>query len=164
MEPMQPRRGAMIDLSALFFFSAFLFATPAATLGQHDVQQRAVRVGDRFHITGCENGDLLLPLVNIWSQPPGSPGARPIATLSGQGRPDGAGRCQGAIVAALEVRTTGGRTHIKIESVVNGTIGWITDSFVGKKFDTDRCREHFTEPEHIRRCETRGRGLWGRRA
>ncbi len=126
--------------------------SPATALGQDAVQEQ-LQVGDRFHVTGCDNGALLVPLVNLWSRPISSPDARPIATLSGRGRVDGAGRCQGAVVAALDIRTIRGRTHIKIESVVNGTIGWITDSFVGKKFDKNRCREHFDGKAQVERCE-----------
>ena len=122
-------------------------------LGLSSLGAQDLEIGDRFHVDGCENGELVIPVVHLWSQPTIAMGGRPIATLSGQGRADGVGRCQGAVVAALDVRTIAGRTHIKVESVVNGTIGWITDSFVGKKFDTDQCREHFTELEHIRRCE-----------
>ena len=115
--------------------------------------QRALEVGDRFHITGCENGELLLRVVNMWSQPTIAMGGRIIGQLSGDGRPDGVGRCQGSVVAALEIRVVGDRTHIKIETIVGGTIGWITDSFVGKKFDKDQCREHFEEKAHVERCE-----------
>ncbi len=28
--------------------------------------QRTPTVGERAHITGCENGDLLVPVVNMW--------------------------------------------------------------------------------------------------
>jgi hypothetical protein len=96
---------------------------------------------------------LLLRVVNMWSQPTIAMGGRIIGQLSGDGRPDGVGRCQGSIVAALEIRVVGDRTHIKIETIVGGTIGWITNSFVGKKFDKDQCREHFEEKAQVERCE-----------
>lgn len=115
--------------------------------------QGVLEVGDRFHIAGCENGELQAPVVHIWSQPTIAMGGRIIGRMSGGRLGGGVGQCLGSVVITLDIRIIGERTHIKIESVVNGTIGWITDSFVGKKFDTDRCREHFTGLEHIRRCE-----------
>ncbi len=124
-------------------------------LGLSSLGAQDLEIGDRFHVDGCENGELVIPVVHLWSQPTIAMGGRPIATLSGQGRADGVGRCQGSIVAALEIRVIGDRTHVRIETIVGGTIGWITDSFVGKKFDIGQCREYFTEPEHIRRCEAR---------
>ncbi len=134
--------------TSVLFLGMFLIPLALSSL-----EAQSLAVGDRFHVTGCESGELLLPLVNIWSQPTIATGGRPIATLSGQGRADGVGRCQGAVVATLEIRNIGGRAHVKIESIVNGTIGWITDTFVGNKFDIGQCREYFTESEHVQRCE-----------
>lgn len=90
-----------------------------------------VKVGDRFHITGCENGELLVPVVNMWSKPNNA--ADIIGILSGDGREDKGLKCQGAIVELLEITKVNGRNFLKIKSVVNLKEGWITDSFVGKK-------------------------------
>jgi hypothetical protein len=52
--------------------------------------------------------------------------------------------------SGLEIREFKGRTHIKIKTIVNSTIGWTTDSLVGKKFCESECESFFEDPEHIR--------------
>ncbi|MEE8190159.1 MAG: hypothetical protein V3T79_01025 [Candidatus Scalindua sediminis] len=48
-----------------------------------------VKSGDLFHITGCENGELFVPIVNMWSKPGGLvAGAKVVGKLSGNGRED----------------------------------------------------------------------------
>ena len=62
-----------------------------------------IKIGDLFHIIGCENGELLVPRVNMWSRPGGiGAGAKVIGKLSGDGRADQGLKCQGAIVELLE--------------------------------------------------------------
>ena len=83
-------------------------------------------VGDLFHVTGCENGTLLVPVVNMWNKPGGlAAGAKVIGKLSGDGRKDLGLQCQGSIVKVLKVKRVSGRTFLKIKSVVNSKIGWI---------------------------------------
>ncbi len=117
------------------------------------VEAREVKSGDLFHVTGCENGELLVPVVNMWSKPGGFlTGAKVVGKLSGDGREDQGLKCQGAVVRTLEIRKFKGRIFLKIKSVVNSKIGWITDSFVGKKFSESECESFFSDPEHIRNC------------
>ena len=40
---------------------------------------------------------------------------------------------QGSVVETLEIKEVNGRIFIKVKSIVNSEIGWITDSFIGKK-------------------------------
>lgn len=134
------------------FLGIFLLTRGLPSAAQAQIEPKA---GDRFHIAGCENGELLVPVVNLWSQPTFTPRARVIGQMSGGRIGATVDRCLGSVVAALEIRVIDDRTHIKIKTIVGGTTGWITDSFVGKKFDTTRCREHFTESEHVRRCEVK---------
>ena len=48
-----------------------------------------IKVGDRFHITGCENGELMVPVVNMWDRPGGQfAGGKVVGKLSGNGRED----------------------------------------------------------------------------
>ena len=110
----------------------------------------AQEIGTLFHITGCERGELVVPLVNMWDSPQM---ARVVARLSGDGRPDQGLRCQGSVVKVLARSSRSGRTVLQIQSVVNGRVGWITDSFVGRTFPQSKCREFFADPEHINRCE-----------
>jgi len=76
-----------------------------------------------------------------------------MGRVSGEGRPETVGRCQGSVVIIREITVLRGRTHLKIESVVNGSTGWVTDNFAGNKFDTTKCRAHFSDRAHIQRCE-----------
>jgi len=109
--------------------------------------------GDLFHITGCENGELALPVVRMWSKPGGIVvGAKVVGKLSGDGRADQGLKCQGAVVKLLEIKKISGRTFLKIKSVVNSKIGWLTDSFVGKKFNKTKCKTFFSNPQHIKNC------------
>ncbi len=89
-----------------------------------------VKVGDRFHVTGCEHGELMVPVINMWDKPRGT---KVIGKLFGDGREDEGLKCQGSIVELLEIKKVDGRTFLKIKAVVNSEIGWITDSFVGRK-------------------------------
>ena len=110
----------------------------------------AQEVGTLFHITGCERGELVVPVVNMWDS---AQMARIVGRLSGDGRPDQGLRCQGSVVKVLARGSRSGRTLLQIESVVNGQVGWITDSFVGRAFPRSKCREFFEDAEHISRCE-----------
>lgn len=114
---------------SIFCFSIILLfslVNPAAALD--------IKVGDRFHITGCEKGELMVPVVNMWNKPGGAiKGAKVIGKLSGDGREDQGLKCQGAIVELLEIKNVDDRIFLKVKSVVNSKVGWITDSFVGRK-------------------------------
>lgn len=104
-------------------FFIFALMSPAVALD--------IKIGDKFHITGCENGILVVPVVNMWNKPGNA--ANVIGRLSGEGREDRGLKCQGARVKLLEIKNVNGRNFLKIKSLVNLKEGWITDSFVGKK-------------------------------
>ena len=93
----------------------------------------ALEVGEKFHITGCENGELMVPVVNLWSKPGGIiNGAKVIGKLSGDGRPELGLKCQGSIVELLEIKQVDGKTYLKIKTIYSD-VGWVTDLFLGKK-------------------------------
>lgn len=113
----------------IYCFSVILLLALVKPVAASDI-----KVGDRFHITGCENGELMVPVVNMWDKPGGLiEGAKVVGKLSGDGREDQGLKCQGAIVELLEIKNVDGRIFLKIKSVVNSKVGWITDSFVGRK-------------------------------
>jgi hypothetical protein len=109
--------------------------------------------GDLFHITGCESGKLLVPIVDIWDKPGGSvEGAKVIGKLSGDGRVDRGLKCQGSVVSMIDIAIIRGQIFIKIQSVVHLSEGWVTDSFVGRKFDWTKCEAHYSKSGYIRNC------------
>jgi len=106
-----------------------------------------------FYVTGCENGELMVPLVNVWLLPGGiSPGNRVIGKVSGAGR--GKNKCKGSIVRKLTERNVNGRTWIRIDTVVGDyKAGWFTDSFVGKGYKRKNCKKDFKGyPVALKRC------------
>ena len=107
------------------------------------------------HITGCENGELMVPIVRLWNKPGGlAADARPVGQVSGDGRADRGLKCQGSIVIIRDSRTVSGRKFYKIETVVGSQTGWVTDSFIGRRFDRSQCASHFkSDPEYIPKCE-----------
>ena len=98
----------------------FIFSSPVL----------AIDIGKKYHITGCENGQLMVPVVNMWSKPGGiAAGARVVGKLSGDGRADQGLQCQGAVVEILDIQGH----FIQIQSVVNGNVGWVTKPFIGRR-------------------------------
>lgn len=127
------------------FFALIFFPLPASS--------SEISIKELFHVTGCENGTLVVPIVNMWSAPGGlSSGATVVGKLSGDGNPSQGLKCQGAIVRAVEVKNVNGRTFIKVKSIVNSGEGWITDSFVGNKFPKSKCKQAFTDADQIKNC------------
>ena len=103
-----------------------------------------LKTGDRFHITGCENDELMVGVVNLWSKPGGiAVGANVVGQLSGDGRADQGLKCQGTVVIAKEIQNVKGRVFIKVETIIGSQEGWITDSFIGRKFDKSKCAKFF---------------------
>lgn len=130
---------------------AMIVVTTVVVLFQPLEGQRTPRVGERIHITGCENGELMLSVINMWD----SPDMRGIVgKLASAGRVDQGLRCQGAVVIVHEIRSARGRIFIRIQTVVRGAFGWVTDSFIGREFDTAKCEELFGEDqEMVDRCK-----------
>ncbi len=97
------------------------------------ISRAATEIGDKIHITGCENGVLQIPVVNMWSKPGGIlAGAKVVGQLSGDGRADQGLKCQGAVVIIKDKQVVSGRTHYRVETIY-GKVGWVTDSFIGRK-------------------------------
>jgi len=118
------------------------------------VEARQVKPGELFHITGCENGELMVPEVNIWSVPGGlTAGATVVGRLSGDGRKDQGLGCQGSVVRAIETKNVEGRIFIKIKTIVGSNTGWVTDSFIGKRFNRAKCKTFFSGyPKYVANC------------
>jgi hypothetical protein len=88
----------------------------------------AVDIGSTYHITGCTDGELLMPVVYMWSQP----GrllwrSRVIGKLSGDGRADQGLKCQGSIVKVLDIKVK----YVKVKSL-DGKVGWVRNFFIGR--------------------------------
>ena len=124
-------------------------AVPAVLLSAPKLQ-----TGDRFHITGCENGELMSGVVNLWSKPGGIvAGAKVVGKLSGDGRVDQGLKCQGSVVVTKEIQNVKGQEFIKVETIIGSQEGWITDSFSGKKFDKSKCAKFFAgDVDAIKKC------------
>lgn len=88
---------------------------------------RQVRREERYHISGCERGELVIMNPNIWASADRSGGV--AFQLSGTSRTD---TCAGAVVEILDFREASGQTMFNIRSVVNGREGWISELFIGK--------------------------------
>ncbi len=83
-------------------------------------KQYDLKPSDLFHITGYENGELVTPIVNLWSKPGGLvSGAKVIGKLSGDGRADQGLKGQGSVVKLLEIKKVNGRIFLKIKTVVS---------------------------------------------
>ena len=77
-------------------------------------------------LSGCENGDLVVPSINLWSVPGGlGAGASVIGSVRGGGV---GGRCRGDEVEVLEHTVASGRQFVRVRGA--GGSGWITDSFI----------------------------------
>lgn len=76
-------------------------------------------------ITGCEDGELALETVNLWSTPNKG---RVVGSLSGTSRSD---RCRGAPVRIIgEATDRVGNRQFRVQSPTNGANGWVTYWFV----------------------------------
>lgn len=104
---------------------AMVLAASAAFAGADDLV-----VGDWFHVTGCENGELMVKEVFVWSLPAVTPGAKVVATLSGGGK---AGKCQGDVVKLVSKKMVGRRLFLRVHSPEKDRIGYIGAGFAGVK-------------------------------
>ena len=108
------------------------------------------RIGRRVHITGCENGELSVPVVNLWNT---AQRTSVIGKVSGDGREDRGLRCQGSVVIIRDVATVEGREMYQVETVVGDQIGWVSAPFIGRTFDTSTCHSFFADaPNAARKC------------
>jgi hypothetical protein len=80
------------------------------------------RVGTRVYLTGCERGELVVQVINLWDSPARS---RIVGKLSGSVD----GGCLGAIVTIRDVQ---GRL-VEVETTYGDPQrGWITEPFIGR--------------------------------
>jgi hypothetical protein len=79
----------------------------------------------RVHITGCEGGELVVPVVKLWDSPAKT---RVLGQLSGDGREDQGLRCQGSVVV---IHKTDGEMF-EVEAVIGGQRGWVSALFIGR--------------------------------
>ncbi len=121
-------------MNRFFFIWLVLLASSRGVEAQDDP-----KVGDRVHITGCENGVLQLSLVNVWDSPQG----RIVGQLSGDGRADHGLECAGSVVILRERRVVRDRVFFRIDAIIGSTHGWLTDSFIGRLFKIEECDEFF---------------------
>ena len=82
------------------------------------------QIGDRVHLTGCENGELLLVQIILWDTPQLS---IPVGILRGTGPDD---PCVGELVIIKDIVTLDEVPRYKVEAVEGGATGWVTDSFI----------------------------------
>ena len=84
-----------------------------------------VSASEKYYVSGCENGVLLLRNINVWDRPGGIiTGARVIGHLSG----GTGGSCQGDTITILERQGY----FVKIQTEW-GLVGWIPKSLIGGK-------------------------------
>ena len=104
------------------------------------------RVGRRVHITGCENGQLKVRLVNLWNTANRS---AVVGKLSGDGQEALGFGCQGTVVIVREVIGD----MYQVESVAGDQTGWVSQQFIGRTFDTAMCESVFGySPAAARKC------------
>jgi len=121
-------------------------STPSTEEGSSSSAKNDPRIGRRVHITGCEKGALVVPVVNLWDSPKRT---RAVGKLSGDGRADRGLSCQGAVVIIRDVQ---GELY-QVESVIGDQIGWVTEPFIGRTFDTSMCQSFFSEsPAAAQKC------------
>lgn len=86
----------------------------------------AADMGEKYHITGCEDGELLVPIVHLWERAGPS---HIVGKLEGTSKYN---KCQGEIVKVLDVTTYNGRVRYKIKTSY-GTVGWVSYFFIGRR-------------------------------
>ena len=87
-----------------------------------------IQLGANYHITGCENGELLVPIVHMWEKAGHS---HIVGMLSATSNSD---KCQGSIVKVLDAKVANGRLRYKVKSLVNRkVVGWVSHFFIGEK-------------------------------
>ena len=82
------------------------------------------QIGDLVYVTGCENGELLLPEIILWDTPHL---VRPIGIVRGTGPGD---PCEGELVIILDIVILDEVPRYQIEATEGGATGWVTDSFI----------------------------------
>ena len=114
-------------------------------------EKRAWENAYLFYVNGCENGKVVVPVVNVWNRPGGvAPGTRVIGRVSGTGKRH---RCRGAIVQLLGRTSLNGREWVKIRTLIGDQVGWFTDTFEGPRYFRGNCKRDFRgHPKALARC------------
>ena len=108
-------------------------------------------VGGMYHVTGCRDGEMVVVTPALWASPER---LRVVGRLAGGGPASQGMECQGAVVRVLSRSVGRDDTEIfEIRSIMNSRRGWLPTEHIGPEFPKERCREMFTEPVHINRCE-----------
>lgn len=102
---------------------------------------QAVHVGDRVHISGCDLGDLTVPVIDLWNS---AERTQVVGQVSGDGRADQGLRCMGAVVIIRSVDADQPRTMYEVETVVGTQRGWVSERFIGPIFDVSLCGAFFS--------------------
>lgn len=98
-------------------------------------------VGDRVHISGCEFGDLKVPVVDLWES---AERTRVVGEVAGDGPADQGLRCLGAVIIVRSVDSDQPSTMYEVETVVGNQRGWISGRFIGPTFDISQCGSFFS--------------------
>ena len=92
----------------------------------------AIDIGSSYYITGCYEGELIIPMVNLWSASDGGvEGATIVGRVSGGNEKNLESHCKGAIVKVLDIYD---EFMIKVQSI-NGKVGWVASGFIGEKVE-----------------------------
>ena len=98
-------------------------------------------IGDRIHISGCDFGDLKVPMVDLWDS---AERFRVVGELAGDGRADQGLRCMGAVVIIRSVDSDQPTTMYEVETVVGDQRGWVSARFIGPRLDISLCGALFS--------------------
>ena len=111
----------------------------AANLPPSSVQ--TAPVGNRVHISGCDFGDLKVPVVDLWES---AQRTRVVGEVAGDGPADQGLRCLGAVVIVRSVDANQPNTMYEVETVVGNQRGWVSELFIGPTFDISLCGSFFS--------------------
>lgn len=108
------------------------------------------KVGDRIHVSGCDEKVLVMKQVTLWAEPGFIAGSdktldknRQVASVSGGVANSQARRCSGDAVVIREVRRVGRGDWARVEAIASSAAGWLDPGSVGKPFDTSTCATTF---------------------
>lgn len=143
-----PSPGPRVPRAALALAAALLLGAPP-------LRGQIYRPGALHYLTGCVNGRLRFPRVDLFDRPPEArPGPdRPdfVARLSGTSRQQ---ICDGDVVIVRDSRRVGGRVFVEVEPVRLDVVGWIESPFLGASFPRYLCERRFEDRAHVRTCLT----------
>jgi hypothetical protein len=116
-------------------------AAPRAPATPSPSTVEAAPIGDRVHISGCDFGVLRVPVVDLWDS---AERTRVVGEVSGDGAADRGLRCLGAVVIIRSVDSERPTPMYEVEAVVGNQRGWLSELFIGPKFDISLCGAFFS--------------------